>query len=454
MAHLQPKKVYLGKPENQRDPNAVVPPRAPFAVEPVQQVQPTQAKALSGRPKKKLPLTINKPTKAPVQQAIQQAGDMPPPTNVDPMRNSVFIVAMSNREVSLNTKITPSAPTLIDISRATHAELLADEANLNKTLLPEYLDYYATALLWFRFCTLKVKLKQPITPEERDLLLQLEQLNFSVPEPILLQLRVFGSTQTMTREHLYPTFPSLPNQEIGAFGGYFGSLDPTTHNLYEEIPCLGVTGEAIRRSISNEPPGPYVSSLTTEHLTVNQNLLGYRNLGSRRNEAKNLAFDCGITPEEFPSFPAATGLNMDLVNGISAILAQTHTFKVTSVSFPTLAECGSVVQAVIERPTLPTIPNRLEKAGELEVTALMNEDLSTLGSGIAFCPQLWKEAATIPTAPAWSCATPVPQAWIDNRNLRRHTLPTHYRATVFRSITQNGREYRNNVVRLLVTTKR
>lgn len=353
--NVQPKRVYLGKPHNQRDPNAMLPEQRQ-----VDEVQPSGVdkqlpvppgdKSKSGKPRKRLPLNINKPTRLDTQQKIQQAGNMPQPTNQDPMRNSVFVVAMSNREMSLNTKISPSAPAIIEVARATHSEMLADEPQLNKTLLPEYLDYYATAMLWFRFCTLKVKLKQPITPEERDLLLQLEQLNFSIPEPLMLQLRVLGTTQTITREHLYSMFPALPTENVGVFGGYYGQLSSNTHNLYEELPCLGVTSEGIRHSVSNEQPGRYQSSLSTDELIVSLNLPGYKNLGSRRNEAKNLAFDCGITQDEFPSYPPNTGINMDLINGISALLAQTKTFKITSVNFTTLAECGFVVQAVVERP--------------------------------------------------------------------------------------------------------
>lgn len=137
----------------------------------------------------------------------------------------------------------------------------------------------------FRIISLKIKLKQAITPEEHDVLLQLEQQSFAIPEPILLQIKALGSTQTMTREHLYPEFPSLPTQLSGAFGEYYGPLSDDTHNLYEELPCLGVLSEAIR----NQAPGPYASSLTTQELTANQNLLGH--LGARRSKAKNLAFD-------------------------------------------------------------------------------------------------------------------------------------------------------------------
>nr|XP_012235009.1 PREDICTED: uncharacterized protein LOC105679520 [Linepithema humile] len=147
------------------------------------------------------------------------------------------------------------------------------DSSLNKTLLPEYLDYYATALLWFRFISLKVKLKQPITPEERETLLQLDQLTFAVPEPLLLQLKVFGTTQTMTREHLYPEFPPLPTGLSATFGGYYGPLTVANHNLYEKISCLGVLSEAVRHSISNEAPGPYPSSLSTDTLTATSNLL-------------------------------------------------------------------------------------------------------------------------------------------------------------------------------------
>ncbi|EZA58147.1 hypothetical protein X777_01875 [Ooceraea biroi] len=94
----------------------------------------------------------------------------------------------------------------------------------------------------------------------------MEQTSFAIPEPILMQLKILGATQTTTRQHIYPQFPTIPT----AFWMY-GPLDERTHNLYEEIPCLGELSEAVRHAISNEPPGRYNSALITGLLIVDVN---------------------------------------------------------------------------------------------------------------------------------------------------------------------------------------
>lgn len=221
------------------------------------------------------------------------------PSTDDPLRNAVFVSSMSVREVN-DTRFNSSTPTLVEISRLCYSELVADDVNVQKTILPEYLDYYATALTWLRLISLKVKLRQPITVAERDALLLIENSQLSVPEPILIQLKTLGTIQTMTREHLTPTIPDLPTRIINGHGGYYGQIDINNHNLYEEIPCIGVLSEAVRQSIGNAAPGPCQSALAKEGLTPNQNLLGFRPLSNRRNEAKNLAFDAEITQDEFP----------------------------------------------------------------------------------------------------------------------------------------------------------
>lgn len=120
---------------------------------------------------------------------------------------------------------------------------------MSKVILPEYLDYYATALLWMRIVTLKQNNSQPLTTQEQDLLSMIQSTAFIVPEPILLQLRQIGNITASTKQHLYPQFPPLPIAVIAGHGGYYGELvtpgDDNIHNLYEELPCLGVLSEAV-----------------------------------------------------------------------------------------------------------------------------------------------------------------------------------------------------------------
>lgn len=237
-------------------------------------------------------------------------------------------------------------------------------------VLPEFLDYYTTALLWLRMIALKSKTYQKQTYIEDKVASMTAGLKLAIPEPLLVQLQILGITQPITQERFYPYFPSLPTEVINGFGGYYGPLNAQIHNLYEEIPCLGVLSEAVRHSVSNENPGPYPSSLATAELEPNQNLLSYRPLGYRDKLAKDFAFSSGITAECFREATPNTGLNLEFILGISGYLAKTKSFKVHTVDVATLVESGSLIQ-VLTTSTPEGAVVILEKTGEIEVSSIV-----------------------------------------------------------------------------------
>ncbi|KAG5863855.1 hypothetical protein JTB14_031608 [Gonioctena quinquepunctata] len=163
----------------------------------------------------------------------------------------------------------------------------------------------------------------------------------------------------MTKQHLYPTFPVLPTAPL-VNGGYYGIInpppppaqpqvphahpDPLIHNLYEELPCMGVTAEGVRASISDAAPGVYQSALFQGDSTMNRNLLCYRPHAVRRAEAKNLAFSNEITAAEFSDYPDNTGFNFQFLQAISNVLSLTKTFKNTDIVFSTLSEARAQSQ--------------------------------------------------------------------------------------------------------------
>lgn len=207
---------------------------------------------------------------------------------------------------------------------------------------------------------------------------------FVLPEPILLQVRQLGNAVSKTGQLLFPSIPPLPTQVIQGNGGYYGILaepgegvDNNIHNLYEEMPCLGVLVDAVQASLSNNPPGPYISHVTYRGQQPNANLIDFRPLGARRAEPKNLAFDCNITEADFPSYPAQTGFNYEFLVQVSNVLANTKTFKNTEVVFSTLSEVGSTSQLVISRPTSQLGMSCLR--GEQTATSLSNDPISTFG---------------------------------------------------------------------------
>ncbi|CAG9822197.1 unnamed protein product [Phaedon cochleariae] len=264
----------------------------------------------------------------------------------------------------------------------------------------------------------------------------------------------------MNKIHLYPQFPPLPVARLAGFGGYYGALvnpgrnvNNQRHNLYEEIPCMGVLAEAIRQSLSNAGPGRYQSNVTFNGQQPNRNLLGFRPLGHRRPEPKNLAFEQGITDLEFPSYPNNYAFNIDLLIEISNVLAKTKTFKNTDTVFSTLTEVGAQSQIIFEIPQL-TADNAEQSAllGELAPRCLNKESESIFGSGVFFAQQLMKVSVANEHR-SWSMFNVIPQEWVDNRNDRRD-LPQPFHFNGFCSVSQMASTFRKNVIKTIVTTKR
>jgi hypothetical protein len=445
--HLPPPRTpgqYWGRKENQRNRN--IPnvrdqrPKGPRHVSKTDQAPPA----------------LPKPTRvheAPTHAAV---------SHNSPSESSVFSTGISIRESNARLTFNVSAPALIDVSRRMFAELLTDDANLGKVLIPEYLDYYSTAMLWFRLVTLKEKNSQPLTAEEQELITLIQSISFSIPEPLNLYLKSIGNIETSIKQHLYPSFPPLPTVVIDGYGGHYGLLTAPeaaapnadlVHNLYEEIPCLGVLSYATSQAISDNPPGPYVSLVAYQNTQPTQNLLGFKPLGARRNEAKNLAFSEGITSTTFPSFPAGTGICINFLVSVSHQLANTKTFRLSNVVFSTMPEAGSQAQVVIERPQPQDGDFTPIIALEQRPECLIKEPEATFGSGIFFDFQLFKENAPNGSTISWSLIPNPPRQWIANRNVRRN-LPIQYVQPVFSSVSQKADVFRLNVVKNLVTTKR
>jgi len=126
------KRPYLGRPENQKDPLAIVPARP-------QQQQAGQDVGLGAKPKARTKRVLPKTINAPPRLAASMSKDLQPTTD-DPAKNAFFVASMSVREINNDTRFAPSTPTLMEITRLCYAELVADDVNTQKSLLPEYLD--------------------------------------------------------------------------------------------------------------------------------------------------------------------------------------------------------------------------------------------------------------------------------------------------------------------------
>jgi hypothetical protein len=111
------------------------------------------------------------------------------------------------------------------------------------------LDYYVTAVIWLRVLGLKAKNKDAMTATERNVVQLIETMSLNLPEPLCLYLLTFRNITTAIGTHLYPQFPPMPEaftdwpEHPGLeVPGFYDNqpVNAETHNLYEEVPCLGM----------------------------------------------------------------------------------------------------------------------------------------------------------------------------------------------------------------------
>lgn len=118
------KKPYYGKPANQKDPKAVA-------------VQPPAKPKKVQKPRPDLPKTLPGPS---------ALSEKPSPMKTsNPADETLFNNGLSVREVQSHTTFSPTLTPAVEIARDSFAEIITDNAQLGKVLLPEYYDYYSTS---------------------------------------------------------------------------------------------------------------------------------------------------------------------------------------------------------------------------------------------------------------------------------------------------------------------
>lgn len=392
----------------------------------------------------------------------------PTPLREDPMfEQSIFGTEIKVSEHNARTKFNPSCASLIPITNEVWGELTVDQNQANKQMLVEGIRYYSTALMWTRFIQLKSETSQVLTTEEEKLQQLTNANTFNVPQPIYLWLNALGVVKcTSTGQTLIPQFPELPIQQVDGHGGYFGMIDVNNHNIYEEIPSLGVCAEALRQALSDAQPGPYQSSIVAEPLNANNNLPGFSDLGTRTNEARSFFSAIGVTENEFPETVAHTAFNIELMCKISDWIGDTVTFKMQPIHFRKLGINGAQAQTVISRPKTSAL-RIINISDRIKGTALSRNSSTTFGLAHYCLFQLMKENYAVPNnnpsqnTCSWSCvawtgeddATTVPQAWIDNRNTRRN-IPAEYTAERFSSLCQQVGNLRRRMIKDMVIASR
>lgn len=444
--------VYRGRPENQRNPralNAFVPRDAPTEAEPLAQ-PPRPSKKLTVPTRKSLPTSLPPPKHAsnpPARDGFVEKS---------PLADAIFQEDMAVKEVNLTTRANVSLAATNELARAVYQQMLIADPNLNKQWTPEVHDYYVSAMVWLRIVNLKAATLQDVTPEEETLLSITSSQSFNLTEPIRLFLSGIGVTVTRNGQHIYPSFPPLPTEVVEDVPGLYGLINADTHNLYEEIPALGVSVGLIQASLNPARPIPqWEPPILPPNTQANPNLLGFRPIRAPRQEALSITDAAEIDHHVFPNYPANTGFNLQLLKAASALIGTTTAFKVTPTVFSQLPTTGSQAQTVILHPIDNQDPAVRVVNSNLRPQSLNNDSLATFGQAIAFGYQLLKEPCRNNNA-TWCCVTPAPAAippeWIANRNERRN-IPDQFLVRAFDSNSMAAGDYRRKIVEKLAKHK-
>lgn len=209
----------------------------------------------------------------------------------------------------------------------------------------------------------------------------------------------------------------------------------TTHNLFEEIPSLGIAGDMVMAPASQAPESNINFRMEfPPHSRATRNLR--RNtfpVGERRPEIRQNLARFGITTDAFPKYVVNTRFNLRYLRHITGILSSTETFRNEKVRFKNLTRSGGESQVIFTKPlTDRDIGNWRDRA----VQSMSASTSSTVYIRASYILgfQLLKgngPGATLTQKSGnWCCveANPneewtTPPEWVGNRNILRNVPP-------------------------------
>jgi hypothetical protein len=180
--------------------------------------------------------------------------------------------------------------------------------------LAREMSYYTTALLQLR--PLDVKAKQGdeyLTSAEMDIRKATSDDEFNVPQPLIIYLNEIGTYWDKMGKETRLHVPPLPTAVVQHFGGYHAAeINVDTHNLFKEVPSLGITGDMDMVLASPEAePLPNFHVRIPENAVITNNLLGrFSPTGPRRPEIMQRLAGHGITSHAFDKYVPNTRFNL------------------------------------------------------------------------------------------------------------------------------------------------
>lgn len=407
----------------------------------------------------------------PPPKHVEENDAKPTPQKNDPMwSDDIYGVDMALAEIKPRQTFDANLSKIICISDETYECMRIDDPLLDRKIEKLELRYYHVALLWIRLLDIKRKrVTNVLTSDERAVLKVTEDVSFNVLKPVSSYLTAIGSVVDGMGKTTELDIPSLPVAKVDGMGGYHASaIDEGTHNLFEEVPCLGVVADALMSLATEAPQAPKFKIGVPEGAKLAKGLAGWaEQQSSPRLEIIRRLSGEGITTEAFPEYIAGTRFNMHYVESISDILATTTTFKVDKMVIPAMTRIGA--EAMIIK-TVPKIITEDAMWYDLSVEAQSSAMSSTAQMGLAIMSgfQLSKGSSqgttNLEKAISWTSVTAaedteavpawaMPDSWYASANARRE-LPPGINTVRFRSLIERQDTVLENIVRRMIQTQR
>lgn len=426
------------------------------------------------------PAKVGKKTAKPPQKPKERSDKpttVPKPTHVGstatPQRNesiisdAIFGIDVRVVEIEPRQNFTCNYSKVVDIAGEIYDAYRVDEKQLDRQLAREELGYYATAMLQLKLLDVKAKQGDTVlTSQEKDIRKATYDEVYNIPSPLSIYLNQVGSYVDKMGKETYHNVPALPITVVQNFGGYHAAaIDANNHNLFEEVPSLGIAGDIVMALASNDPePIPNFRVAVPENSVISENLAGRMGtIGPRRPEIIQRLAGFGITQNAFREYVPNTRFNLKYINSISDIIGKFETFKIEKTTFRNLSHSGGETQVIVSKPTEEG-ENQSWKNRSVQTESSADSSSGNMGAARVFGFQLYKENGPGEDLGAqtrnWSCVIGqgenpwvMPVAWNANRNARRN-LPPGIGTERFRSIADRQDITLENVVRRLIKTQR
>lgn len=354
------------------------------------------------------------------------------------------------------------------IALEVYREYAKDVTQIDRKMIKEEMSYYFTALLWLHLIDIKAKNGlQALTREEKTIHKDTKDEIFNVPQPMYTYLASIGSIVDKMGKRTFLETPTLPTAQAGGFGGYHAAaINEDTHNLFEEIPSLGIAGDMLMAAAGTaDEPARNFRVAYPANATFSNNLLGqFPVIGPSRAEIRQKLASFGITNAAFDEYCQHTRFHRQYIRDLSDTIGKWETFKVEKVNLQSMTSDGATVQAIMSRPIHDEQSPNWQKR-TVQNTSAEDETTAIMGAAFVFRFQLFKIANDGGTRlirnSNWCCVTSadeaqpydLPEEWVINRNQRRH-LPDVLECERFRAIAMDTGIATEDAIRRMVKTSR